>query len=78
MVTSEFQLVITLAVMLFSCQFSISVSLFNFLLNDLFALEVIIGLVEVQLMYHTSTDSRLITNDAEPCISELLCLLAVF
>ena len=27
-------------------------------------------------MYHTFTDSRLIIIDAEPCISELLCLLA--
>ena len=45
--------------------------------STVFALEVIIGLVEVQLMYHTSTDSRLIINDAEPCISALLCLLAV-
>ena len=64
--------------MLFSCQFSINVSLFIFLLNDLFVLVVeVIGLVEVQLMYHTSTDSRIIINDAESCISKLLCLLAV-
>ena len=70
-----------------SCSDAIFMSVFHKCVIDqfspkrsaVFALEVeVINLVEVQLMYHTSTDSRLIINDAESCICELLCLLAEF
>ena len=73
--------VITLALTLFSCQFSINCAISQFSPKLQFALEVIVGILRRSatdmLHIHRFLYNLILINDAEPCISELLCLLAV-